>query len=79
MKLYSSNHLTNVETYKGFCSETKRLLLMAFNKNERQLIFLTPMVHALLEHSGELIEANNGKGLGSYAEFKFKFLLVKNP
>ena len=25
-------------------------------------------VHALFEHSGELIEANNGRGLGAYTE-----------
>ena len=32
--------------------------------NGNEWIFLTPTVHALLEHSGELIEANNCKGLG---------------
>ena len=37
-------------------------------KNKKEWIFLTLMLHALLEHSGELIEANNAKGLGAYTE-----------
>ena len=68
MKLYNSSHSINVEAYQEFCSDTKRLLLTAFNKNGKEWIYLTPMVHALLEHSWELIKANNAKGIGAYTE-----------
>ena len=43
-------------------------MLTAFNKNGKEWIFLTPTVHALLEHSGKVIEANNSTGLGTYSE-----------
>ena len=43
-------------------------MLTAFNKNGKEWIFLTPTVHALLEHSGKVIEANNSTELGAYSE-----------
>ena len=64
MNLYNSDYKINVESYKEFCSQTKMLIITVFNKNEKEWIFLTPTVHALLEHSGDLILINNGKGLG---------------
>ena len=67
-KIYGSTHVIKVESYKEFCAETKKMILTAFNENEVSWIFLTPTVHALLEHSGELIETNNGRGLGAYTE-----------
>ena len=44
------------------------LIITVCNKNEKDWIFLTPTVHALLEHSGDLILINNGKGFGSSME-----------
>ena len=68
MKLYNSTHLINVEAFNYFCSETKKLLLSSFNHDGKEWIYFTPTVHAILEHSGELIEANSCKGLGAYTE-----------
>ena len=68
LKLYNSTHLINVELYKDFCTETKKLLLSSFNNSGNEWIYFTPTVHAVLEHSGELIEANNSKGLGTYTK-----------
>ena len=68
MKLYNSTYLIDVEEYKLFCSETKNVLLTSFNHNGKEWIFFTPTLHALLEHSGDLIEANGGRGLGAYTE-----------
>lgn len=67
-KVYNSTYVVDVEQYKGFCTETKTLLLTAFNENGIPWVFLTPTVHALLEHTGELIEANSCRGLGAYTE-----------
>ena len=64
-KIYSSTHAIEVEQYKEFCAETKKVILTAFNENEESWIYLTPTVDALLEHS---LEANNGKELGAYTE-----------
>ena len=72
IKIYSSTHVIEVELYKEFCAETKKVILTAFNENEESWIYLTPTVHALLELSGELIEANNGRGLGAYTEFSLE-------
>ena len=44
------------------------MILTAFNENGKPWIYLTPTVHALLEHTGELMEANNCIGLGAYTE-----------
>ena len=68
MKLYNSNLLINVDAYNYFCSETKKLLLTAFNHDGKQWIFLTPTAHSLFDHSGELIEANGSRGLSAYTE-----------
>ena len=65
IKIYSSTHVIEVEQYKEFCAETKKVILTAFNENEESWIYLTPTVDALLEHS---LEENNGKGLGAYTE-----------
>ena len=48
------------------------LIITVCNKNEKDWIFLTPTVHALLEHSGDLILINNGKGFGSSTESSMK-------
>ena len=68
IKLYNSSHSINVELYKEFCLDTKILLLTVFIENGKEWIFLTPTVHSLLEHSGELTEANNCHGLAVYTE-----------
>ena len=65
LKLYNSTHKINVEAYKEFCSETEKWLLRSFNDNEDGWIFFTTTVHALLDHSGDLIKANNCTGLGA--------------
>ena len=44
------------------------MLLTSFNFEEEAWIYLTPNGHAVLEHSGDLIEANNCTGLGAYTE-----------
>ena len=48
IKIYSSTHVIEVELYKEFCAETKKVILTAFNENEESWIYLTPSVHALL-------------------------------
>ena len=68
LKLYNSSLKINVEAYKEFCYETKRLFLTSFNGNEEDWIFFTPNAHAVLDHSGDLIESNNCTGLGAYTE-----------
>ena len=67
LKVYNSSYNINVEAYKDFCSETKKLLLTSFNENEGW-IFFTPTVHAVLDHSANLIDANNCTGLGAYTK-----------
>ena len=68
LKVYNSSYNINVEAYKDFCSETKKLLLTSFNENEGGWIFFTPTVHAVLDHSADLIDENNCTGLGAYTE-----------
>ena len=58
-KLYNSTYFINIEGFKDFCLETKLLLLRSFTNNNKSWIFFTPTIHALLEHSAELIETNN--------------------
>ena len=52
---------------KNFAQKPKKLLLTSFNENENW-IFFTPTVYAVLEHSADLIEANNCIELGAYTE-----------
>ena len=51
-----------------FVQKQKKLLLSSFNHDGKEWIYFTPTVHAILEHSGEFIEANSCKGLGAYTE-----------
>ena len=62
------DQVIDIGAYKDFCSETKKLLLTSFNENEGGWIFFTPTVHAVLDHSADLIDANNCTGLGAYTE-----------
>ena len=49
--------------------ETKKIILESFNELcDESWIYLTPTVHGLLEHAPELIDANNGEGLGAFTE-----------
>ena len=68
LKLYNSMHKINVDSFKTFCVETKKCLLTSFNENEHNWIYFTPTVHAVLDHSGDLIESNYCTGLGAYTE-----------
>ena len=69
-KLYNSYHQINVEKFKDFCLTTKQMILTKFNQpgSQKRWIFLTPTVHAVLEHSHELVKSNSGKGLGRLTE-----------
>ena len=44
------------------------MILTSFNDDEDGWIYFTPTVHAVLDHSAELIEANDCRGLGAYTE-----------
>ena len=57
-----------LKVLKIFYLETKLLLLRSFTKNKNSWIFFTPTIHALLEHSTELIKTNNCQGLGAFSE-----------
>ena len=69
VKLYNSSEKINVPVFKDFCFTTKKLFLTSFNdSNNKSWIYLTKTVHGLLEHSSELLEANNCEGLGKLSE-----------
>ena len=70
-KLYNSSHKIDVPSFRIFCSDTKKIILESFNEPEpceQSWVYLTPTVHGLLEHAPELIDANNGEGLGAFTE-----------
>ena len=68
-KLYNSSHKIDVPSFKDFCFETRKMILESFNDTGNESwVYLTPTVHGLLEHGPELIDANNGEGLGAFTE-----------
>ena len=47
----------------------KKKILESFNDTcNESCVYLTPTVHGLLEHGSELIDANNGEGLGAFTD-----------
>lgn len=73
LRVLSSKRKVDVEKYKNYCIETNVFLLTQFprviHKNlPGPWISITPSVHKVLAHSWELIQFNDGHGLGNLDE-----------
>lgn len=58
----------DVMLYTELYNETYKLLLTMFWGSGHPWIYVSPTVHGLLAHTSELIVANDGYGLGKFAE-----------
>ena len=67
IQVYNSKRRVDTTLFKQYCLETYHHILTSFN-NETRWINISPTLHSLLGHSWELIEKNDGKGLGEYTE-----------
>ncbi|KAL5254995.1 hypothetical protein ACHWQZ_G014442 [Mnemiopsis leidyi] len=69
-RLYNSCEKLDTVKFQELCSSTKEMILTKLNQPgaKKGWIYLTPTVHAVLEHAPELVEANDGIGLGSFTE-----------
>ena len=73
LRVLSSKRKVNVEKYKEYCIETNVFLLSQFPRVIYKdlpgpWISITPSVHKVLAHSWELIQHNDGHGLGNLDE-----------
>ena len=69
LKIYSSNYEVCVDEFSAFCIDTYVMIISEFkNPTGKSWIHISPTLHALLAHSGELISANDGKGLKDKSE-----------
>ena len=63
LRLMSCKKIIDVQTFKRFCIDTNVFLL-----NNLPWVSITPTLHKVLCHAWELIEQNDGKGLGDLDE-----------
>lgn len=68
LKLYGSDKTINTLNFETFCTETEEFLLTHFKNEVKKWIYLSPTVHSVFEHTGEIIRMNGGKGVKAYAE-----------
>ena len=70
LRVMSSKEKVNVDKYKNLCYSVYIFLLQKFQSQTKQCswVSITPTVHKLLAHSWELIDSNDGYGLGSLDE-----------
>ena len=73
LRVLSSKRKVDVEKYKQYCIDTNVFLLSQFprviyKKLPGPWISITPSVHKVLAHSWELIQYNDGHGLGNLDE-----------
>ena len=55
----------NLERFKEYCKETYRFILAVY---PRPILVISPSLHKLLAHAGELISLNENQGLGTISE-----------
>ena len=68
-KVYNSTYSVDVAAFRSFSLDTYMLILDKFGNNGPiRWINISPTVHSGIAHCWELIQRNDGHGLGAYSE-----------